>query len=88
MFELDEISILLRSGQVVHFAASRMLKYRISWYSGIYHINPNKYPCSNTIPSLFQKQLYIYLQDPARYRLKYCLKGPLNPKQPTNLQDL
>ena len=20
----------------------------------------------------------------ARYRLKYCLKGPLNPKQPTN----
>ena len=23
---------------------------------------------------------------PARYRLKYCLKGPLNPKQPTNQQ--
>ena len=22
----------------------------------------------------------------ARYRLKYCLKGPLNPKQPTNQQ--
>ena len=22
----------------------------------------------------------------ARYRLKYCLKGPLNPKQPTNHQ--
>ena len=21
---------------------------------------------------------------PARYRLKYCLKGPLTPKQPTN----
>ena len=21
----------------------------------------------------------------ARYRLKYCLKGPLDPKQPTNL---
>ena len=21
----------------------------------------------------------------ARYRLKYCLKGPLSPKQPTNL---
>ena len=20
-----------------------------------------------------------------RYRLKYCLKGPLNPKQPTNI---
>ena len=24
------------------------------------------------------------LWDTARYRLKYCLKGPLNPKQPTN----
>ena len=23
----------------------------------------------------------------ARYRLKYCLKGPLNPKQPTNVAD-
>ena len=27
-------------------------------------------------PSLWKK---------ARYRLKYCLKGPLSPKQPTNL---
>ena len=26
------------------------------------------------------------LWETARYRLKYCLKGPLNPKQPTNLQ--
>ena len=26
-----------------------------------------------------------YLWETARYRLKYCLKGPLNPKQPTNL---
>ena len=25
------------------------------------------------------------LWEMARYRLKYCLKGPLNPKQPTNL---
>ena len=24
------------------------------------------------------------LWEPARYRLKYCLKGPLSPKQPTN----
>ena len=24
------------------------------------------------------------LLESARYRLKYCLKGPLNPKQPTN----
>ena len=23
------------------------------------------------------------LRETARYRLKYCLKGPLNPKQPT-----
>ena len=34
--------------------------------------------------------LYLYsslspsLWETARYRLKYCLKGPLNPKQPTN----
>ena len=36
--------------------------------------------------------ILIYLFSPlsptlcetARYRLKYCLKGPLNPKQPTN----
>ena len=32
---------------------------------------------------------HFYLLSPslwetARYRLKYCLKGPLNPKQPTN----
>ena len=26
------------------------------------------------------------LWETARYRLKYCLKGPLNPKQPTNPQ--
>ena len=26
------------------------------------------------------------LWETARYRLKYCLKGPLSPKQPTNLQ--
>ena len=25
-----------------------------------------------------------FLWETARYRLKYCLKGPLNPKQPTN----
>ena len=27
------------------------------------------------------------LWETARYRLKYCLKGPLNPKQPTNHHD-
>ena len=26
------------------------------------------------------------LWETARYRLKYCLKGPFNPKQPTNLR--
>ena len=33
------------------------------------------YPLSSPPPSLWET---------ARYRLKYCLKGPLNPKQPTN----
>ena len=33
------------------------------------------YPFSPLSPSLWVT---------ARYRLKYCLKGPLNPKQPTN----
>ena len=32
-------------------------------------------PCFPLSPSLW---------DTARYRLKYCLKGPLNPNQPTN----
>ena len=33
------------------------------------------YPISILSPSLWET---------ARYRLKYCLKGPLNPEQPTN----
>ena len=33
------------------------------------------YPFSHLSPSLWET---------ARYRLKYCLKGLLNPKQPTN----
>ena len=33
------------------------------------------YPFSPLSPSLWET---------ARYRLKYCLKGPLNPKKPTN----
>ena len=36
------------------------------------------YPFSPLSPSLWET---------ARYRLKYCLKGPLNPKQPTNQKD-
>ena len=34
----------------------------------------------SSIFSLFSPSLW----DTARYRLKYCLKGPFNPKQPTN----
>ena len=34
-------------------------------------------------PLLFSFSLSL---ETARYRLKYCLKGPLNPKQPTNQQ--
>ena len=37
------------------------------------------YPFSPLSPSLWET---------ARYRLKYCLKGPLNPKQPTNISIL
>ena len=37
-------------------------------FSHIYHY-------SFVSPSLWEK---------ARYRMKYCLKGPLNPEQPTN----
>ena len=36
------------------------------------------YPFSPLSPSLLET---------VRYRLKYCLKGPLNPKQPTKLYD-
>ena len=35
------------------------------------------YPFSPLSPSLWET---------VRYRLKYCLKGPLNQKQPTNIQ--
>ena len=37
------------------------------------------YPFSSLSPSLWET---------ARYRLKYCLKRPLNPKQPTNQPNL
>ena len=37
------------------------------------------YPLSSLSPSLWET---------ARYRLKYCLKGPLNPKQPTNFAQI
>ena len=37
------------------------------------------YSFSSLSPSLWET---------ARYRLKYCLKGPLNPKQPTNRSNI
>ena len=36
-----------------------------------------------TLLCLFSS-IFPSLWETARYRLKYCLKGPLNPKQPTN----
>ena len=33
---------------------------------------------------IYPSLLSLSLWETARYRLKYCLKGPLNPKQPTN----
>ena len=42
--------------------------------------------CCLDIFSLFYHFSFFspYLWETARYRLKYCLKGPLSPKQPTN----
>ena len=34
--------------------------------------------------SFLSPSLWESLWETARYRLKYCLKGPLSPKQPTN----
>ena len=42
---------------------------------GCFNIFTLIYPFSPLSPSLWET---------ARYRLKYCLKGLLNPKQPTN----
>ena len=36
------------------------------------------------LSSILFSPLSPSLWEMARYRLKYCLKGPLNPKQPTN----
>ena len=46
---------------------------RCGW--GFLDIFTLNYPFFLLSPSLWET---------ARYRLKYCLKGPLNPKQPTN----
>ena len=34
--------------------------------------------------TFFLSSITSVLWETARYRLKYCLKGPLSPKQPTN----
>ena len=39
------------------------------------------------LSSILFSSLSPSLWETARYRLKYCLKGPLNPKQPTNQLD-
>ena len=62
---------------VLQFGYSRARAYcacsRCGW--GCLDIFTLLYPFSPLSPSLWET---------ARYRLKYCLKGPLNPKQPTN----
>ena len=40
--------------------------------------------CLDILPSSIFSPLPPSLWETARYRLKYCLKRPLNPKQPTN----
>ena len=40
--------------------------------------------CLDILLSSILSPLSPSLWETARYRLKYCLKGPLNPKQPTN----
>ena len=40
--------------------------------------------CLDILLSIILSPLSPSLWETARYRLKYCLKGPLNPKQPTN----
>ena len=40
--------------------------------------------CLDIFTLIYPFSLSPSLRETARYRLKYCLKGPLNPKQPTN----
>ena len=62
---------------VLQFGYSRARAYcacsRCGW--GLFGHFTLIYPFSPLSPSLWET---------ARYRLKYCLKGPLNPNQPTN----
>ena len=65
------------AGASYNFDYSRARAYcacsRCGW--GVFGIFTLVYPFSCASPSLWGT---------ARYKLKYCLKGPLNPKQPTN----
>ena len=40
--------------------------------------------CLDIFTLLFFFSVSLSLWETARYRLKYCLKGPLNPQKPTN----
>ena len=40
--------------------------------------------CLDIFTLLYLSLLFLLHWETARYRLKYCLNGPLNPKQPTN----
>ena len=40
--------------------------------------------CLDSFPLVYLFSFLSPAWETARYRLKYCLKGPLNPKQPTN----
>ena len=42
--------------------------------------------CSDIFSLIYPISIFsLSLWETARYRLKYCLKGPLSPKQPTNI---
>ena len=73
----DGAGLTSSAGAYYNFDYSRAMAYcacsRCGW--GCLDIFILTYHFSPLSPSLWEM---------ARYRLKYCLKGPLNPKQPTN----
>ena len=44
--------------------------------------------CLDIFTLIYPFSLSPSLREMARYRLKYCLKGPLNPKQPANQRNV
>ena len=40
--------------------------------------------CLDIFSLLYHSSFFLPIWETAQYRLKYCLKGPLSPKQPTN----